>query len=1048
VSRTRALLTVAGAAALITITAPPVSADPAQKRPYSQLVPLADLDSSDEPGSAITEPGIEVTPDGTAYVTQPGKPQVYTVGPDGTVGTVPGAWLEPGEGADGYGPEASAVEVAADGTVHVLTDGTLRRVTPDGTGSVVAGDGDADFRDDENGGDGGPATDASLTSLQDLAIDAAGNRYVVDTYDNRVRRIDPNGVITTVAGGGYGDEDGVPAIGSALYDPRAVEVDPAGNVYVLEDRGRIRKISPDGTISTVIGDEGPGFSGDGGPAARGRIGGRGGKDWQGRGGLDSDAEGNLYFADPANGFVREIDAKGVLRTLGPLMGSDIAVAPNGDVYQVAADEVVVLRKETRTSSARVDATTPGWTNRAPGTVLRVAGTGKTPGYVPGDTLDSGPWVAAGKDGTAYVSDPLADQIYLITPDGRREPFAGTGERGQSGDGGPARRARLNHPTGVAVGPDGTVYVADHGNHRIRKITPDGTISTHAKSDATNLAVGGDGAVYAADSGIDQGIVKIDRAGRRTTVVGGGDGQLEPGKPATDAALSGNVTVAVSTDGTVYFAVGSSRTGIYRVERNGTVAALAQEGSGAFSPNGEPRQYAGATDISLAIGPDGVLYFTDGEDDQVRALAQDGTATVVAEFPEPTHVAVGQDGTRFVTGPDRHVLHRVAQDGSVLSDVALTDGETERATGPGAERPIESVQGLHVQPSGALAVTVIGGVLEVDPDGTIAPFRNFATPDDYSGVDGEPLAFGPDGSVYAKTVTAGVERFFPDGTRQPLVGRRSIDATTAPEGSPAVMQRPEVSGAAVTPDGDLYLTVGNTLYRVDEDDALVKATTFDKDASSLTAAPDGALLVIVGDRVLRVDERHRVSTVAGGGTFDDYDENGDGGPATEADLDGPEVVAMSPNGYLYIGTDDGIRRVTPDGTIGTFPTRERRYSGYDPVEHLAVDRHGTVYYGPFFHDQVTAIVRADAVELPTDDPFPWWAVIWGAVLAVLGAGGWWYLRHRSAQADSTVHDGQKDDADDADTDAAADADTDQPSTEPAPEPDQEPEQDRKPEQDPS
>jgi hypothetical protein len=1025
----RALLTAAGVAALIVTAAPPALAEPAQDQPYSQLVPLADLDPNFERrGGEVERSGIDVTADGTVYVTQQGKQRLYVVGPDGKVGTAPGTWVEPDRDPDSYGASAVAVEVAGDGTVYVITDGSLNRLTPNGTDSTVAGGGAASFYGDAKGGDGGPATGVSLFDLQDLALDAVGNRYLADRHNDRIRRIAPNGVITTIAGGGLDDADGVPATKAALYRPRAVEVDPAGNVYVLEERGGISKIGPDGTISAVIGQQGPGFSGDGGPAAKGQLGGRGEHSWEGGGGLDTDAEGNLYFADTGNGFVRRIDTKGILSTLGPLVGTDIAVGPNGDVYQVAVDEVLVLRKETRVDSKRVTAgPAPRWTNRAPGTVLRVAGTGRSPASGVGGTFDTGAWVAAGPDGTAYVSDPLAHQVYRVTADGRREPFAGTGERGRFGDDGPATRARLNHPTGVAVGPDGTVYIADHGNQRVRKVGPDGTISTHAKANAMDLAVDGAGVLYVATS--DDGILEIDGAGKRTTVAGGGESGVESavGGPATACKLFPHPSIAVDGTGVLYFA-DFGEGAIYRVALDGTLSVLAARGSGAFDPKGEASTIASADDADVAVGPDGTLYFTDREDNQVRALLPAGTARVVAEVPAPTHLAVAADGTRLITGTDRDALHRVAPDGARRTDTGLTAGHEDRDAGPAAERPIDSVHSIRVQPSGALTVEMISGVLQLDGDGTLEPFRDFRTPDDFSGVAGAPLAFGPDGSVYVRTKT-GIERRFADGTRQPLVGAPVPEAGRVAgrvrTGVAAVTQRLKVSGAAVTSRGDLYLTVGRTLYRLGEDGTLTEATTFRGDAGALTAGPDGTLYAIVGDQVHRVDARHQVTTVAGGGSFEESQENGDGGPATEAELSGPRTLAVSRNGYLYIGTDaEGIRRVAPDGTIGTLQTPRGRYGSHDGVDALAVDRHGTVYYAAG-RQQVTAVVRADAAELPTDNPFPWSAVLGGTgALVVLGAAGWWFLRRRAAKTadhNGTVHSGEKAD----------------PAAESATEPDQEP-----------
>jgi len=694
----RAVPLTAAVAALTVMTAPPAPAEPAENRPYSQLVPFADLDPAKPARTDLMVPlAVDVTPAGTVYVADSVAGTLHTVDADATVAAVPGSWIDPGQGPDHHSiPERPiAVTVAGDGTVYVLTPGSVRRVTPDGTGSVIAGLGEKSFFDHGDGGDGGPAAEAMLWGVKDIAVDAAGNLYVADMENDRVRRIDPSGVITTFAGGGdfqTDQTDGIPATAAHLDAPSGVDVDADGNVYVLASAS-IRKISTAGTISTVIGQQPPGFAGDGGPATKGQMGNLP-ADYNGTfstGGLDVDAEGTIYFADGENGFVRRIDTKGVLTTLGPLVGYDIGVGPNGDIYQGVNDEVTVLRKKT---------------------------------------------------------------------------------------------------------------------------------------------------------------------------------------------------------------------------------AL------------EPR--------------------------------------TVAAGPEPRWAANHEPGT-------------------VLDSDKLARGAS-----------MTGIEDIHVQPSGALVLEQARRYLRVDANGTAAPFKEF------SGENGSLLAFGQDGSVYADpayTGIAGIERQFPDGVRQPLVG--DDGDIEVRDGVPGVIANAAATDVAVTTRGDLYFTADMVLYRADEDGAIRKAATFHDDEPTtsvhdLTAGPDGSLYVINDDLVQRVDEHHQVTTVAGGGPRDEPAEHGDGGPADEAVLDSPRMLAVSPAGYVYIGTYEGVRRVDLDGYIATLPTVPDPLTGYDDPTALATDQHGNLYFAAHRAQQLMVVVHADDVVLPRS--FPWTALGLGIlVLAAFGAGGWGILRYRKNNA---------------------------------------------------
>jgi sugar lactone lactonase YvrE len=317
-------------------------------------------------------------------------------------------------------------------------------------------------------GDGGPATSAQLTAPRGVAVDRAGNVYIADSINHRVRKVSPNGTITTVVGTGTPglSGDGGPATSTQIFSPSDVAVDGQGNLYISDLR-RVRKVSPDGTIAAFAGTDATGFSGDGGPATSAQMG--------APAGLAVDGQGNVFITDKLNQRVRKVSTDGTIRTVVGSGGAgysgdgglaitarltfpdDIAVDGQGNLY-IAEALINRVRK--------VD---PG------GTITTVAGTGAQGGF----SGDGGPataaqlWEPAGLavdgQGNLYVSDQKNQRVRKVGRDGLIETIVGTGTFGFLGDGGPAGLAQLNGPQGLAVDARGDLYVSDSFNHRVRKV---------------------------------------------------------------------------------------------------------------------------------------------------------------------------------------------------------------------------------------------------------------------------------------------------------------------------------------------------------------------------------------------------------------------------------------------------------------------------------------------------------------------------------------------------------------------------------------------------
>lgn len=574
--------------------------------------------------------GLAVDSTGNVFILDSRTCQIRKVSNDGRISTVAGKDFcdSTPNGSLAAGSNIEAFDIAIDRQNRVVFSepfaGLVRRIETNGTLTTIAGVDRCCFS-----GDGGPATSAALDWPQSLAYDATGNLYIGDYFGCRVRQVNPTGIINTVAGNGLCTTtgDGASATASAIGFVTAVSADAAGNLYI-GDLGnyRVRQVGlSNNSLTTIAGFFGAGFAGDGGPAIRGafsnivdlfwdprglliadqnnhrlrRILGdnvdtaAGREPFAGDGGpaadavlftpydVSVDAAGNVLVLDADNNRLRQINSAGAIQTVA---GAASLGAFNGDdkpalEMQLAGPHAVFVAPTgityfTDERNGRVLAM-----NRTTGRITTVIKRLSSPAGV----------VLSPTGTTLYVAEQGKHQIVAIElATGNSSIYAGTGTLGYSGDGGQANRAQLRSPEMIAVDPSGNLYIADWGNDRIRKVTPGRVISTIAGN------------------------------GTRAST---GDGGL-----ATAASVEDPLGIALDERGNVYFSE------ILRIRRidvsTGRIATIAGNGEGGFSGDGGLAINARLRHPNgLRVLRNGTVYFTDGLNDRVRTLTPIGAAAL-------------------------------------------------------------------------------------------------------------------------------------------------------------------------------------------------------------------------------------------------------------------------------------------------------------------------------------------------------------------------------------------------------------------------------------
>jgi len=595
--------------------------------------------------------------------------------------------------------------------VGVTSQGGYRvfKVDKSGTLTVLAGNGVTGYS-----GDGGPATSALLHEPTGVAVDAAGDVYISDTYNERVRKVTVStGEIATFAGNGAKGfaGDGGPARGAELNSPEALTVDSAGNLYIADGFNyRIRKVTAStGEISTIAGNGIHGYSGDGGPATKAEL------DLGNFLGISSDANGNVFLPDQQVCVVREVTTSGAINRVagtpsnctsggdgGPAVTANlflptgVAVDRSGDFYVA---EYLHVRK----------AALGGYINTVAGNgTFHYAGDD-----VPatGASLFDPQGVGADAAGDIYIADTGNCLIRKVTAGtgvltnvagvpATGQDYTGSNNCGDSGDGGPATSAEIYFPTRVAADLSGNLYI----NNtlfvcRVRKIDgASGVITTIAGNgtcgyagdgspaiDAevryvSGIAVDGAGNLYLAGQG-NFVIRKVSAAtGIITTVAGTGtQGFSGDGGPATSAELGYLNDVAAGVNGNVYIA-DNGNTRIRVVNTSGVINTVAGNGTCGSTGDGGPAIAAEICPTAIAVDAAGDLLIADvpivETSNRVRwvdalgiihtvagtgegTFSEDGGSALKATLHYPTGIAVDRSGNIFIADSQNARIREVS-----------------------------------------------------------------------------------------------------------------------------------------------------------------------------------------------------------------------------------------------------------------------------------------------------------------------------------------------------------------------------------------------------
>jgi trimeric autotransporter adhesin len=613
-------------------------------------------------------------------------------------------------------------------------------------------------------GDGGPATTAQLNNPAGLSVDKAENIYVADLGNNRIRKIASTGTITTVAGNGSGgySGDGGPAINAGIYAPNGLAIDGAGNIYVVDNGdGRVRMIATTGIITTIAGNGSGGYSGDGGPATSAQL--------SNPEDIAMDGSGNLYISDWGNFRIRKVSAAGIITTVAG-NGSQGSSGDGGPALSASIDFPDGLAVDSRGNLYIADGNSRTVRMVSTSGIITsvIAGTGYSGdgGPASGAGLTWAGGLAFDSVGNLYIAD--SGRVRKVSTAGIISSVAGNGNASYSGDGGPAANAQLNQPDDIAVDSSGNIYVADTNNERIRKISTTGNIITVAGSGANGysgddglatqaalrilfggVAVDKSGNIYIADYA-DGVIRKVTSGGIITTVAGKGSGNCMlsgDGGQATSAQLCSPTKVAVDNSGNLYIA-DSSNYRVRKVSASGIITTIAGNGTAGYSGDGGPAVNAQLNrPVGVAVDNSGNVYIADDYNFRVRKVSPDGTISTFAGsgffgyggdggpatsayFGYLSGLAIDNGENLYIADADNNRIRKVTPSGIITTIAGNGAFGYSGDGGPATSAQLGNPTGMGIDSAGNLYIADLNNnavrLLQPGPALSISSITNAAT----------------------------------------------------------------------------------------------------------------------------------------------------------------------------------------------------------------------------------------------------------------------------------------------------------------------------------
>jgi sugar lactone lactonase YvrE len=598
-----------------------------------------------------------------------------------------------------------------------------------------------------------------------VITDSAGNLFVTDWLNAVIRKITPDGVVTTIAGmpGVPGSNDGV---GSAarFHSPTDIAIDSAGNLYVVEvNNHTVRKITPDAVVTTLAGV--PGVSGYmDGPGNQALFN-------QPRG-VAADHDGNVFVADTLNRRIRKITPDGAVTTFA---GSGAFGTKDGTGTNATFAIITGLG---------IDASDNLYVGDDDKSIRRISPTADVTHYatLPNSCKD----VAIAPDGTAYAAKLAIFASVIKVPPGGGEGVDFVGGTSTGSEDGVGDRARFRDPQGVAVGPGGDVFVADGvssgvfaGNNNIRKVTPGAVVTTFA-----GLAMAG----------------SDDAVGNQAQF-------YYPRGMAVDNARR-----------VLYVADGLNHT-IRKIKPNGAVKTIAGLAGFKGSQDGTRDQARFNFPQALTVDAAGNVIVADTLNGLIRKVTPKGVVTTLANgatFATPEGVAAAPDGTVFVANTDLETIDRVSPDGTV-SVFAGKTGEAGRDDGTGGQARFNSPQGIGLDDAGNIYVADSdnASIRKITPEAvvtTLAGGSGRHGNDDGTGIDatfGNPTGLTVDGAgnIYLTDLrNHTLRKIAPDGTTRTLAGKLKDSDWADGPGQDARFDLPW--GVAVDAAGNVYVADSN------------------------------------------------------------------------------------------------------------------------------------------------------------------------------------------------------------------------------------------------